>query len=98
MVAQEVIHNMNKSKRMRVFVAFKVDLLNAYDKLSCDFIWHILEEIKFPSKMINIIMHTVTSVETNIKWNRSRLEFFHPGRGNHRGDPISMYMYSLCID
>lgn len=45
----------------------KVDMSKAYDRLIWDFIWRTLVEIELPMKMINIIMHGVTSVETNIK-------------------------------
>jgi hypothetical protein len=48
--------------------------------------------------MINLIMHSVTSVETNVKWNGARSEYFRPQRGIQQGDPISPYLFVLCID
>jgi hypothetical protein len=62
---------------------------SVYDKLSWDFIWRTLSEIQLPIKMINLIMHSVTSVETNVKWNGARSEYFRPQRGIRQGDPIS---------
>lgn len=44
--------------------------------MSWEFIWRVLEEIKLPMKMTNIIMHEVSSVETNIKWNGSMSDYF----------------------
>jgi hypothetical protein len=61
--------------------AIKVDLSKAYDKISWDFIWRILCEIKIPQGMVNVIMHAITSVETNVKWNGARAEYFRPQRG-----------------
>lgn len=43
-------------------------------------------------------MHGVTSVETNIKWNNAASDFFRPSRGIHQGDPISPYIFVLCLD
>jgi hypothetical protein len=71
---------------------------SVYDKLSWDFIWRTLSEIQLPIKMINLIMHSVTSVETNVKWNGARSEYFRPQRGIQQGDPISPYLFVLCID
>ncbi|XP_058758883.1 uncharacterized mitochondrial protein AtMg01250-like [Vicia villosa] len=43
-------------------------------------------------------MHVVMSVETNIKWNGATSEFFRPSRGIRQGDPISSYIFVLCLD
>jgi hypothetical protein len=43
-------------------------------------------------------MHAVTSVETNVKWNGARSDYFRPQRGIRQGDPISPYIFVMCID
>lgn len=67
---------MNEMKGKNGFFAIKIDLSKAYDKLSLEFIWRVLEEIKLPMKMTNLIVHEVTSVKTNIKWNGSSSDYF----------------------
>lgn len=49
------------------YFAIKVYLSKAYNRLSWEFIWHILNEIKLHECMIKVIMHVVTSLGTNVK-------------------------------
>jgi hypothetical protein len=75
-----------------------VDLSKGYGKLNWEFIWHILKEIQLPDSMINVIMHPVTSAETNVKWNGARGSYFLPQRGIRQGHRISPYLFVMCID
>lgn len=66
-VTHEMIHSMSNKKGCKNYFAIKVDLLKTYDKLNWNFIWQVLMKVKLPDAMINVIMHSVTSVETNVK-------------------------------
>ncbi|MCI14727.1 ribonuclease H protein [Trifolium medium] len=43
-------------------------------------------------------MHSVTSVETNVKWHGARAEYVRPQRGIRQGNPISPYLFVICMD
>lgn len=97
-VAQELAHCMSKMRGRTSFFAIKVDLAKAYDRLNWGFILNILQEVGIPKNLIDIIMCAVISVQTNVKWNGSRAEYFSPHQGIRQGDPMSPYLFVMCID
>lgn len=36
--------------------------------------------------------------ETNVLWNGCTSDYFCPKKGRRQGDPISLYLFVLCID
>ena len=77
-IAQETIHLMNKKVD---WIAIKVDLEKAYDKLRWAFIEEMLEVIGIPEKLRKVIMHCITSSSMRLIWNGQPTEEFLPTRG-----------------
>lgn len=97
-IAQEISHSMRNMNGKRGFFAIKVDLAKAYDKLHWTFIHHILQEVGIPNDLLQVVMHGISSVRTNVMWNGVRSDFFTPQRGIRQGDPLSPYIFVLCMD
>ncbi|KAL9426246.1 hypothetical protein AB3S75_033092 [Citrus x aurantiifolia] len=76
----------------------KVDVEKAYDRLSWPFIYETLCESGIPSGLIRITMDCITSASMQILWNGECTEEFVPSRGIRQGDPISLYIFVLCIE
>lgn len=55
-------------------------------------------EIDFPTKLISFIMCCITSVQRNVLWNGSWFEFCSFQRGIRQGDPMSRYIFVMCMD
>ena len=97
-VVQEIIHTMGRAKGNVGFMALKIDLEKAYDKLEWSFIRSMLIKYNFPENLIEIMMSCISSVSTSLLFNGGSLEPFSPSRGIRQGDPLSSYIFILCME
>ena len=96
-IAQELIHTMTLKKGKTGFMAIKIDLEKAYDRLEQHFIRDVLELYRLPPSLIKFIMSCVSSSSISILLNGGKLEPFHPSRDIRQGDPFSLYLFTMCM-
>lgn len=77
---------------------FKIDFEKAYDRVDWDFLKVTLNDFGFPSSTINLIMSRITSCTLALKWNNESLDSLSPTRGLHQGNPMSPYVFFLCME
>lgn len=80
-IAQEAMHFMKRTKVKKGYLAFKIDLEKAYDRVNWDFLKQTLEDFGFPNSIVRLIKWCVSASSLSILWNGSRLERFKPSRG-----------------
>ncbi|OMO64495.1 reverse transcriptase [Corchorus capsularis] len=97
-IVQEIIHSFNRKRGKAGYMAIKLDLDKAYDKLEWGFIRNVLFSFNFPQKWIDLIMSCVSSSTISVLLNGVTLEGFKPSRGIRQGDPMSPYLFILCME
>ena len=76
----------------------KIDLEKVYDRLECIFVRTLLNNIGFYQETIKLIVSCISSTATSIFFNCTKLEEFKPSRGIRQGNPISPYIFILCME
>lgn len=99
LIAFEINHYIKrKTQGKNGVVGLKLDVSKAYDRLEWNFLEHMLCKFGFSELWISRVMMCVKSVTYSFIHNSTIFGNVQPGRGLRQGDPISPYLYILCVE
>lgn len=97
-IYQEILHTLRCDKKKPSFMILKIDLEKAYNILDWEFVRDTLCDIGFNNDWVRNIMHYIETTRMYVLWEGMNLDWFKPDRGIRQGDPISPYIFVLCIE
>ncbi|XP_060959266.1 uncharacterized protein LOC133030514 [Cannabis sativa] len=99
MVAFEIMHYLKRRRtNKKGFMALKLDMSKAYDRVEWGFLSAIMSRMGFSEKWVDLIMTCVSSVQYKIVHGGHSLGPITPSRGIRQGDPLSTYLFIICAE
>ena len=99
MVAIEVLHFMQtKTRGEDRYVALKLDISKAYDRMDWEYLRAVMSKMGFHDRWIHWMSMCVESVDYSVLVNGEQVGPIIPGRGLQKGDPLSQYLFTICVE
>lgn len=94
LVAFEALHTMDTRKtRRKGYMALKLDMSKAYDRMEWDFLEAIMRKLGFSDRWVQLLMTFVRTVSYSILINGQPFGKIHPS-----GDSLSPYFFIVCAE
>lgn len=97
-INHEIMRYMHSKKGHTGYMAIKIDLAKAYDRVEWGVLNLIMASIGFNEKFIELIMECVTTARYSILLNGSPFGYFPAARGLRQGDPLSPTLFTIFSD
>ena len=95
----ETLHTMHTRLWSKMgFMGIKLDMSKVYDRVEWDFLEAVMEKLGFSVTWRTLVMACVRTATYSIVVNGQPVGNITPSRRIRQGDPISPYLFLLCVE
>lgn len=99
LMAFETLHYMKNHQNGNTgFMALKLYMSKAYDRVEWSFLECLLRKMGFHNKWVDLMIECITIVSYSILINGEPSHIIHPSRGLRQREPLSLYLVLLYIE
>lgn len=97
-INHEVLRYMQMKHGATGFMAIKIDLAKAYDRVEWNVLSKVMACLGFATNFIHLVIECLTTARFSILLNGSPYGYFAAERGLRQGDPLSPVLFTIFSD